>query len=145
MNFLNNLFKPSLNKINFEDVKYAISHPSQFCIINTLPITDQDCLICTTVSHLIEEKLMNDMLLSYDVPDKTVIVYGQNSQDETAEKKCNQLISLGIKNVYLYSGGMFEWVLLQDIYGEDLFPTTSKVVDLLRGTYKGSSCCFRPS
>jgi hypothetical protein len=27
---------------------------------------------------------------------------------------------------------MFEWLLLQDIYGKELFPTTKKELDLLR-------------
>ena len=27
---------------------------------------------------------------------------------------------------------MFEWLMLQDIYGKDLFPTTKKEVDLLK-------------
>ena len=27
---------------------------------------------------------------------------------------------------------MFEWLLLQDIYGTELFPTTTKEVDLLK-------------
>jgi hypothetical protein len=40
-------------------------------------------------------------------------------------------MSLGINDVYVYSGGMFEWVLLQDIYGVSEFPTTAVVKDLL--------------
>ena len=39
---------------------------------------------------------------------------------------------LGLKNIYIYSGGLFEWLLLQDIYGEDEFPTTSKELDILK-------------
>ena len=38
---------------------------------------------------------------------------------------------LGFQNVYLYMGGMFEWLLLQDIYGIDEFPTTNKFLDIL--------------
>ena len=30
---------------------------------------------------------------------------------------------------------MFEWLLLQDIYGDDEFPTTTKELDILK--YKG--------
>jgi hypothetical protein len=29
-------------------------------------------------------------------------------------------------------GGIFEWLLLQDIYGKELFPTTKKEADLLK-------------
>ena len=34
--------------------------------------------------------------------------------------------------VYLYLGGLFEWLLLQDIYGFDDFPTTSRQLDILK-------------
>jgi hypothetical protein len=29
-------------------------------------------------------------------------------------------------------GGLFEWLMLQDIYGKELFPTTKKELDLLK-------------
>ena len=35
-------------------------------------------------------------------------------------------------NVFIYSGGMFEWLCLQDIYGNELFPTTKKELDILK-------------
>jgi hypothetical protein len=52
-------------------------------------------------------------------------------------EKYNQLYKLGFTNLYVYIGGLFEWLLLQDIYGEDEFPTTSKIYDILN--YKGKS------
>jgi hypothetical protein len=54
------------------------------------------------------------------------------SNDETVEKKYDQLIALGFQNVYLYPGGMFEWLHLQDVYGVQEFPTTSKILDILK-------------
>ena len=41
-------------------------------------------------------------------------------------------MSLGFINVYMYSGGLFEWLLLQDIYGDEEFPTTKKDIDILK-------------
>ena len=35
-------------------------------------------------------------------------------------------------NIYIYCGGLFEWVLLQDIYGEEEFPTTKKELDIIK-------------
>jgi hypothetical protein len=29
-------------------------------------------------------------------------------------------------------GGMFEWLLMQDVYGFDEFPTTTKICDILK-------------
>jgi len=42
-----------------------------------------------------------------------------------------------VANLYVYIGGLFEWLLLQDIYGDEEFPTTSKIIDILK--YKGTS------
>jgi hypothetical protein len=52
------------------------------------------------------------------------------------EKKYKQLISFGFQEVYVYTGGLFEWVLLQDIYGIKEFPTTTVVLDILRFSSK---------
>jgi hypothetical protein len=48
------------------------------------------------------------------------------------ETKYDQLVGLGFKSVYIYPGGLFEWLLLQDIYGFDEFPTTKRVLDILK-------------
>jgi hypothetical protein len=77
--------------------------------------------------------ILNNCLNS--VSSYKMIIYGMNSTDDKIVKKYNQLISLGFTNVFIYSGGMFEWLLLQDIFGNDEFPTTSRENDLLK--YKG--------
>jgi hypothetical protein len=43
-------------------------------------------------------------------------------------RRCSfwERVSLGFKNVYIYLGGMFEWLLLQDVYGQKEFPTDKK-------------------
>ena len=130
------LFQTSYKKINFEDVQNAIKNINQYIIINTLPNTEQDCLIKHTLSYEQEESTINELLGNYDFNNKKLIVYGKNSSDETAEKKYSQLRTLGFSEIYLYSGGLFEWMLLQDIYGNAEFPTTKKVLDLLK--YKGN-------
>ena len=48
------------------------------------------------------------------------------------QKKYQQLIALGFYNVFIYSGGMFEWLMLQDIFGNDIFPTNKKEFDFLK-------------
>jgi len=131
-------FKCEYKKIGFEDIQYAIKYPQDFILINTLSITEQECLIKSTLNYSAEEKLMNELIAQYKFKTCKLVVYGKNSTDGTAEKKCKQLIDLGFSDVYLYSGGLFEWLLLQDIYGRDEFPTTSKMVDILR--YKAGGC-----
>ena len=59
-----------------------------------------------------------------------------NACDESLATKCHQLLQLGFTNLHVYAGGLFEWLLLQDIYGEELFPTTMTCGDHLK--FKGN-------
>lgn len=122
----------SINKINFEDVKFALEHEG-YLLINTLPSSEQDCLIEGTI-HADDETATLNKLLRQNITVK-IIVYGLNANDEKVEAKYQQLRALGFFNVYAYMGGMFEWLLLQDIYGSDIFKTTSNQLDHLK--YKG--------
>lgn len=126
------LFQTSYKKINFEDLQYAIKNTNQYILINTLPSNEQDCLIKSTTPYEEEERTINELLNNYDYNNKKIIIYGKNSNDESAEKKYSQLRTLGFSEIYLYTGGLFEWMLLQDIYGNTEFPTTKKQLDLLK-------------
>jgi len=75
---------------------------------------------------------MNTMLSEPKGKDREIIVYGKNANDDAVHKKYQQLMGLGFKNVRVYPGGMFEWLLLQDIYGTTSFPTTSRELDILK-------------
>jgi hypothetical protein len=120
----------SMRKINFEDMQTATKNPEVYLIINTLSSTEQQCLIKSTVSLEQEEAIIN----KYIKENKgiKIIVYGKNNHDELVHKKYQQLTTLGFQNVYAYTGGIFEWLLLQDIYGHEIFPTSKKELDLLR-------------
>lgn len=122
-----------IKKINFEDMQHAIKDNEKSVIINTLTPDKQQCLIKGTITIEEEIKILNHYL-SKDTKIR-IIIYGINACDPTMLQKYNQLMNLGFYNIYIYPGGMFEWLLLQDIYGEDVFPTTTKEKDLLR--FKG--------
>jgi hypothetical protein len=120
----------SIQKCNFEDVQYGIQNSGKIIIINTMPPINQDCLIQGTTNIREEEALINK-LVSQNIGCR-IIIYGLNSNDESIYKKYNQLLHLGFTNITIYIGGMFEWLCLQDIYGDDDFPTTKKELDILR-------------
>jgi hypothetical protein len=120
----------SIKKINFEDMQIAIKNPEVYIIINTLPPSEQNCLIVSTTLASDEENIINQIMKTNK--NVRIIIYGKNGNDDTTNKKYQQLMSLGFYNIYLYTGGLFEWLLLQDIYGKELFPTTKKEVDLLK-------------
>jgi hypothetical protein len=137
-----NWFKKEPIMIGFEDVKKAI-HPdscSRYHIINTLPIEQQDCLITGTLLYDKEEIVINKILDQSNAVEENIVVYGKNSADDSVKTKAVQLKTLGFKNVFIYSGGLFEWLLLQDIYGVSEFPTTTLCKDLLK--YRAPPCMF---
>ena len=131
MNYLFTGWSQKQYKIGFEEMHRAIRAPGQYCIIHTMEVGEQECLILGTVRAEEEEKRM-DVILEKMGSNIKVVVYGRNNVDDTVEKKYRQLVGLGLKEVYVYVGGLFEWVLLQELYGEDHFPTVGKCKDLLR-------------
>jgi len=137
----NNLFKTKYKTATFEDVQFAIRNPNIYVLINTLQSTNQECLIQSTLLFQTEENSINEYINNYDFNSKTFIVYGENTNDESIETKYSQLLGLGFEKVYIYRGGMFEWLLLQDIYGDIEFPTTSKLLDILK--YKPRRTCVK--
>ena len=122
----------STNYINFEDMQSSINN-KEYIIINTLLSHQQQCLIKGTIAMSNEEEILNTYLKSNR--SVRIIVYGMNSTDPQVTKKYEQLLSLGFWHVFIYSGGLFEWLLLQDIYGKDLFPSTANERDILK--FKG--------
>jgi len=116
-------------KIGFEELQQKIGNQS-CVIINTLNENMQNCLIPQTVLCRDEESAINKLLKNNS--NMEIIIYGMNNNDESVIKKYKQLVSLGFENTYIYLGGMFEWLLLQDIYGNDNFPTTSRELDIMK-------------
>lgn len=125
----------STKKVNFEDIQYLIKQNRDFLLINTLNPNNQECLIKKTIAIHNEENIINRCLS--ENKKVNIIVYDKNANAPNLMKKYEQLISLGFYNVYIYPGGLFEWLCLQDIYGFEEFPTTKKELDILK--FKGRS------
>ena len=119
----------SINKVGYEDVQYAIN--KGYLIINTLPISKQNCLIKNTIDYNKEESIVNNLINELK-SNATIIIYGENSLDLSVIDKYKKLSQFGFNNIHIYSSGLFEWLLLQDIYGCDNFPTTSQELDILK-------------
>jgi hypothetical protein len=128
-------------KIGFQDVQHAIKTTSpSYLLINTLPAETQQCLIQHTLPLHDEEKTINGLIDRFQYKEKTIILYGKHATDVSVDQKYDQLVGLGFSKVYVYSGGLFEWLLLQDVYGYDEFPTTKKILDPLE--FKPDKCFF---
>jgi hypothetical protein len=120
--------------INFEDVQSIIGVSGsgsksrsyhQFLLISTLDASKQEHLIKNTISAQEEEEKINEIISGKndDAEDIILVVYGKHATDEKVITKYNQLKGLGFSTVLVYPGGVFEWLMLQDIYGSELFPT----------------------
>ena len=132
LDWLNAAPEKYYKKTNFDMVQRASSNPNEYILINTLPMNEQNCLIVGTMDVFTEETQINDMMSNLHIPDKKIIIYGKNANDDSVYKKYKQMHNLGISSIFIYTGGLFEWMLLQDIYGMNAFPTTMKVIDILK-------------
>ena len=127
--------QPSIIKqVNFEDIQNILQHSNSHkaILINTLDNTEvsQSCILPGTIHYTKEEAFINKCL--QDDSTIQIIIYGENAGDITIYKKYTQLVELGFANVYIYPGGMFEWMLLQEIYSDEHFITTIKDLDILK-------------
>ncbi len=117
----------SLNKISFQDMKKCIA--KKYTIITVMEI-GETCLIESTVPINNEEAVIRKIYENdASIP---IIIYGYNNCDDRVITKYVQLKELGFINVFVYLGGMFEWMLLQDIYGTSHFKTCGKDLNLLK-------------
>jgi hypothetical protein len=125
----------SIQRINFEDMQMVCKTKGQYILINTMPREDQSFLILNTLNAEKEEQVINHLLKNKE--ETKIIIYGRNSSDDTVYKKYSQLQSLGLHNTYIYCGGMFEWVMLQELYDDfESFPTTTKCDDFFKNFMK---------
>ena len=118
----------NIKLINFDYLYNNLNN--NIILINTLPESEQDCLIINTLSIKDEIQEINNLLCKDK--NKEIIIYGKNCSDNSVFKKYLQLNNLGFKNIKIYNGGLFEWLLLQEIYGNDKFITTENIVDILK-------------
>jgi hypothetical protein len=133
MNFIYNIFgieNNKVNKVNFEDVQNFVKHRKKHHIlVNVLDVSEQRCLIKGTLPINDEINIINSNLKNINLK---IIIYAKNSNENRLIDKYHQLLELGFVNVYIYPGGLFEWLLLQDIYGSEEFPTTTGELDILK-------------
>lgn len=121
-------------KVSYEDIQMIVYRNQNLAysvlLINTLPEKMQHCLIKTTVDIRIEEQVINEHISNNR--NIMIIIYGKNSNDISILNKYEQLVKLGFINVHIYTGGLFEWLLLYELYGKELFKITKYERDHLK-------------
>ena len=98
-------------------MQHFIYNVDSCIIINTLNKDEQFCVIKNTIDIDNEVKIINENINNN--LNKNIIIYGKNYMDKSIYKKYDQLKSLYCQNIYIYSGGLFEWLTLQDIFGKE--------------------------
>jgi len=117
----------SLPSYKYYEVKNKMNQ--DIILINTMPLNRQDCLIKGTVKAIYEEEYMNKILKTNK--NKEIILYGIHHTDLSVIKKYNQLKKLGFNNVHIYFGGMYEWLLLQEVFGTINFEIDGIIKDIV--------------
>ena len=92
----------TIQKINYEDIQYAIKNSEKYLLINTLVESEQNCLIPNTININKEIEMINNFIKMGNKQVK-IIIYGRNCNDEKIYSKYNQLNSLGFYNLYVYT------------------------------------------
>jgi hypothetical protein len=112
--------------------QYIQQKKGEYILINTLPLNKQHYLIRGTLPGLEESDKINECL--YKNKKMEIIIYGLDHQDISVYKKYAQLKSLGFTNINIYMGGLFEWALLQEVYGSNFttFGTISDPMDVYK-------------
>jgi rhodanese-related sulfurtransferase len=114
----------AIKKVNFDDI-IMISLKNNYILIHVMEKEDEDLLIKGTLSINEEIEKMNS-LLSSEKMNVTIVIYGKNTDDVSKViGRYRQLNDMGFSNVYVYLGGLFEWLLLQEIYGNDEIKTNN--------------------
>jgi len=117
----------SMPSYNYHQVQERMKH--DIVLINTMDIKRQFCLIKGTLKAENEVEIMNKLLKTNK--NKEIIVYGIHHTDLSVIKKYNQLKKLGFNNVHIYFGGMYEWILLQDIFTSINFQTDGIIENIV--------------
>jgi len=107
---------------NFDNIK-----EKTHILIHVMDETDQSVLIKGTLTIEKEITILNSLLSASKQRETNIIIYGKNTDDfHKVMRRYKQLCDLGF-NAFVYIGGLFEWLLLQEIYGSSEFP-----IDLLQ-------------
>lgn len=119
---------PSLKSRNIDTITYEKIQQDNYILITTL--TEIECHIQNTLTPSKEVEYINFCILKNK--QENIVIYGKHYLDSSIYMQYNKLKSLGFDNIYIYPGGIFEWLLLQEVYGLELFPTNKIEKDILK-------------
>jgi hypothetical protein len=91
-------------------------------LIHTFKPEEQHCLIRGSLTAAKEMAMVQELMSDSTTRDVMMVVYGRNYMDPKPYQQADHLRQLGFRRVYVYAGGLFEWLMLHDLYGAEAFP-----------------------
>jgi hypothetical protein len=103
----------SFDRISASDIKFIQEKfINDYLIVTTIKDTNNTPLIKGTLQPEKEEYFINKIIQNKNNNIKGIIIYGMNNQDISVIDKYKQLLKFNVTNIFIYIGGLFEWLLL---------------------------------
>ena len=118
----------SFNVVNHQGVLDALKEGN--ILITVISNHTDATLIKGTLGEAEELRHVNEIIRKKNL-DERIFVYGENCSDSRVYSKARQLKKLGLKEVFVYTGGIFEWMLLGEVFGQDQFPVHGRVTNVV--------------
>jgi rhodanese-related sulfurtransferase len=106
-----------IKQIGVTDFKKLLG-TGRVLLFNALKKDYHSCVIPGTIPYTVMKKVIKNMK-EEDIVVVYCANYSCNLSHKFAEKKLGHL-----ETVYIYSGGVFEWLLLQKKYGKKKYPSS---------------------
>ncbi len=107
---------------------YITDNNAKVILLATPQVDAKMWCIDGTLTPEMEEREINRIIQKYSssgkAPEEKIVYYGLNSVDRSPDEQTAKLASHGIE-ASVYRGGMFEWLLLREVFGADNYPVVS--------------------
>lgn len=107
---------------------YITDNSAKVILLATPQVDAKMWRIDRTLTPEMEEREINRIIQKYSssgkAPEEKIVYYGLNSVDRSPDEQAAKLASHGIE-ASVYRGGVFEWLLLREVFGTDNYPVCS--------------------
>jgi hypothetical protein len=103
---------------------YISDSATEIILLATPEVDTKGWRIAGTLPPETEEREVNRVIQAFNAsginPKEKIVYYGLNAVDKSPDQQVAKLASHGIAGS-VYRGGMFEWLLLREVFGADAY------------------------
>ena len=107
---------------------YISDNTTGVILLATPDVDSKGWRIAGTLSPQTEEREINRVIQAYNAsgkpPKEKIVYYGLNAVDKSPDEQVAKLAGHGIA-ASVYRGGVFEWLLLREVFGAESYAVTS--------------------